>query len=278
MLLIRLPSPITAVACLSRVGILGVIAPPHAAFAQTAAEKGLAVAAEAERRDAGFRDSSVLLRMTLRTREGDESVRELYSQTLEGTEDGDRMLVVFDSPPDVRGTAFLAFAHEQGADDQWLYLPALKRVRRIAPANQSGPFMGSEFSYEDMTSQEIEKFTYLWLRDERCPREEYATLDCFVVERRPSYASSGYTRQIVWIDQREYRTVRIDYFDRRDAPLKSLVLSGFRQYGGRFWRPTEMVMTNLQTGKTTRLEWQEYRFGAGLGEADFNPQNLTRTR
>lgn len=100
----RLPSPITAVACLSRVGILGVIAHPHAAFARTTAEKGLAVVAEVERRDAGFRDSSERVRMTLRTREGGESVRELYSKALEGIDDGDRMLVVFESPPDVGET------------------------------------------------------------------------------------------------------------------------------------------------------------------------------
>ncbi len=76
------------------------------------------------------------------------------------SDDGDKSLFVFDEPRDVQGTAFLIHAHREDADDQWLYLPALKRVKRISSANRSGSFMGSEFAYEDMTAQEVEKFTY----------------------------------------------------------------------------------------------------------------------
>ena len=73
---------------------------------------------------------------------------------------------MFDEPRDVKGTALLIHAHRESADDQWLYLPALKRVKRISSSNQSGSFMGSEFAYEDMSSPEVEKFTYMYLRDE----------------------------------------------------------------------------------------------------------------
>jgi len=251
---------------------------PAVALGQTAEERGLAIAVEADRRDRGFADSTAELRMILRSRGGDERSRELRSRALERPDQGDRSLVVFDSPPDVRGTALLTYANRVGDDDQWLYLPALKRVRRIAASNRSGPFMGSEFSYEDLASQVVEQFTYRWLREEACPGEAFDSLTCFVIERRPIEARSGYSRQVVWIDQEEYRTVKIDYYDRREAALKTLSLSQYEQYAGRFWRAGDMLMSNHQTGQSTRLVWSEYEFGVGLRESDFTPQALTRVR
>ena len=116
----------------------------------------------------------------LRNKQGQESRRQLRVQVLEVSDDGDKSLFVFDEPRDVQGTAFLIYAHREDADDQWLYLPALKRVKRISSANRSGSFMGSEFAYEDMTAQEVEKFTYRYLRDEPC-----GDSTCTVTERFP---------------------------------------------------------------------------------------------
>ena len=106
--------------------------------------------------------------MVLRNKQGQESRRQLHIKVLEVADDGDKSLTVFDEPRDVKGTALLTHAHKQEADDQWLYLPALKRVKRISSSNKSGSFMGSEFAYEDMSAQEVEKFTYRYLRDEPC--------------------------------------------------------------------------------------------------------------
>lgn len=150
------------------------------AFAETAEERGLAIAREVDARDAGFVNQSASLQMILRTDSGKQSQRELRVRTLEMQEDGDKSLVIFDTPADVKGTALLTFAHKVEDDDQWLYLPALKRVKRIASKSKSGPFMGSEFAYEDMSSQEVEKYTYKYVRDEKAEG-----LDCFVVERFP---------------------------------------------------------------------------------------------
>ncbi len=80
--------------------------------------------------------------MVLRNKQGEESVREIRIKNLEMENDGDKSLTVFDKPRDVKGTAFLSFSHPVGADDQWLYLPALKRVKRIASRNKSGPLWG----------------------------------------------------------------------------------------------------------------------------------------
>jgi hypothetical protein len=248
------------------------------ALGQTAEEKGRQIAVEARQRDAGFGDTSAELVMILRGRGGDEKRRALRSMTLEIRDDGDKSVVVFESPPDVKGTALLTYAHRQGEDDQWLYLPALKRVKRIGASNKSGPFMGSEFSYEDLASQEVEKYRHRWLRDAPCPGQELKALTCFVVERYPVDTDSGYSRQSVWIDQNEYRTVKIEFYDRKGSLLKTLMLGAYRKYAQRFWRSGEMLMVNHQTGKSTQLVWSNYTFRGGLTERDFTPEALTRGR
>jgi Outer membrane lipoprotein-sorting protein len=254
-------------------GLSGLVTIDVTASPNTPEERGLAIAMEADRRDTGFGDYVVGLSMHLRNRHGEESSRQLRFRTLEVESDGDKSLVIFDQPGDVRGTALLSFTHKVGPDDQWLFLPALKRVKRIASDNKSGPFMGSEFAYEDITSQEVEKYKYKYLKDETLDGQ-----DCHVIERYPVDPKSGYTRQVVWIDKREFRNHRIDYFDRKDALLKTLVFRGYQQYLDRYWRSDEMHMVNHQNGKETRLIFDDYRFRPGLTERDFDRASLERAK
>ncbi len=246
---------------------------PFNLLAQPAQEKGLQIAREADRRDTGFHDQTADLEMILRNSQGEESRRKIHVRTLEQLDDGDKSLTTFEQPADVKGTNFLSFTHKTGPDDQWLYLPALKRVKRISSRNKSGPFMGSEFAYEDLSSQEVEKYTYKYLRDESCNG-----LECFVLERYPVDKDSGYTRQVVWLDKQEYRPQKIVFYDRKNSLLKTLTYSGYRQYLDKFWRADEMFMENHQTGKSTRLIWSDYRFKTGLQERDFDRNSLSRTR
>lgn len=214
------------------------------------------------------------MRMTLRNKHGQESLRLIRVRTLEVVDDGDKSLTIFDNPRDVKGTAFLTFSHKTGDDDQWLYLPALKRVKRISARNKSGSFMGSEFAYEDISSQEVEKYTYKWIRD-----ETHEGLECFVFERYPvDKKNSGYTRQVVWLDKDEYRVLKIDFFDRKDSLLKTFTATDYHQYLDKYWRAYEMNMVNHQNGKSTRLEWSEFEFRVGLTDKDFNKNSLKRVR
>lgn len=241
--------------------------------AETPEERGLAIALEADRRDIGFHDSSAELQMTLRNRHGEESRRTLRNKALEQPSDGDKGLVIFDAPADIDGTALLTFSHKTGDDDQWLYLPALARVKRISSSNKSGPFVGSEFAYEDISSQEVEEYSYKYLRDEKLGDH-----DTFVIERYPVDPKSGYTRQVVWFDQVEYRALKVDFFDRKDAPLKTLTYSGYQKYVDQYWRPDLMTMINHQTGKSTELAWSNYQFQTGLEERDFDRASLASAR
>ena len=249
---------------------------PIAAVAETPEEIGLSIAKEADIRDTGYGDSEVTMEMVLRNRHGEESVRTFRTKNLEVEGDGDKGLSIFDEPRDVKGTALLTFTHKTESDDQWLYLPALKRVKRISSENVSGSFVGSEFAYEDLSSQEVEKYTYKYLSDEACPGAE--DLECFKSERYPTDENSGYTRQVNWIDKTEYRPWKIDFYDRKDALLKTLTFAEYRQYLDQFWRAHKMSMINHQTGKSTDLTMGEFKFQTGLGDREFNQKSLSRVR
>ena len=246
---------------------------PLAAAAETPEEKGLAIIQEADKRDTGWVDAKAELEMVLKNKQGQQSERSIRIDTLEVQGDGDKSISVFNAPRDIKGTAFLSYTHSVVPDDQWLYLPALKRVKRIASANKSGPFVGSEFAYEDLASQEVDKYTYKWLRDEPLDGR-----DCFVIEAYPVYENSGYTKQVVWLDKEMYRATRIDYYDRKNSELKTLIASDWNQYLGQYWRPGMMNMLNHQTGKSTSLAWTNYQFKTGLSERDFDRNTLKRKR
>ena len=243
--------------------------------AETPEEKGYVLAARSDRSDRGFGDSSVALEMVLRNKAGREARRSLSVRTLEVPDEsvGDLSLVVFESPPDIEGTGLLSHAKILDPDDQWLYLPALRRVKRISSVNKSGPFVGSEFAFEDFTSLELGKFNYKYLGQEPC-----GDLVCDVVERIPRYEHSGYSRQKSWIDQEVYQVRRVEYYDRKDALLKTLTLSEYRRYDGGYWRAHKLSMVNHVSGKSTDLLYSDYEFGLGLAEADFSKGVLQRLR
>jgi outer membrane lipoprotein-sorting protein len=242
--------------------------------AQSPEAKGRTVAEAAEERDSGWGDNSSTMTMVLRNRGGEESTRALRRTALETDEVGlgDKSIIVFDAPRDIEGTALLSHTRILEADDQWLYLPALKRVKRISSGNKSGPFVGSEFAYEDLVSQEVEKYDYRWVTAETC-----GALECEVVERYPLYENSGYAKQVVWWDTEEYRIQRIDFYDRKDTLLKTLTYEGYREYAG-FWRPDVMRMENHQNGKSTDLVFGDWAFGVGASHDDFTASRLRRAR
>ena len=248
--------------------------PPVIAAARSAEEKGLEIAREADRRTNGYVDFTAEMEMILKNKHGRTSSRKIRIRTLEVEGDGDKSISIFDSPRDVKGTAFLTWSHKTGDDDQWLYLPALKRVKRISSRNKSGSFMGSEFAYEDISSEELEKYSYKWIRD-----EVYNGLECFVIERYPvNKKYSGYTRLLTWIDKKEYNPLKIDYYDRKNSLLKTLTFNGYKKYSGKFWKPEEMMMVNHQNGKSTKLVWRDYKFQTGLKERDFSKNSLKRIK
>lgn len=242
-------------------------------WAQSPEEKGLEIAQTAKERDNGWKDMQAEMKMVLKNAQGQESIRTVRIKSLEVENDGDKSMSIFDEPRDVQGTALLSFSHPTTDDEQWLFLPALKRVKRISSRNKSGPFMGSEFAYEDLTSFEVEKYSYKYIQD-----EDLNGMNTFVVEQYPVDKNSGYTRRVVWMDQAEYRIQKVDFYDRKNSLLKTLTFKNYQQYLGKYWRSDQMEMVNHQNGKSTLLDWNNYEFGVGLKDGDFNKNSLKRAR
>ena len=240
---------------------------------ENSAAKGLRIAHETEQVQTGFQNYTAKQIMILKDRNGRESQREIRVKVIETEDHGKRILFVFDTPRDVKGTTLLIHSNPGEQDDQWIFLPALQRVKRLNSSNQSSSFMGSEFSYEDMNLPEVSKFTYTYLRDEACDE-----LNCTVVERVPVSEKSAYSRQLVWQDDTAYRLWKVEYYDRRGDHLKTLTVSGYEQYLDHYWQAQKMTMTNHMNGKSTTIEWSDYEFRVDLDESDFTQTSLRRTR
>ncbi|MEO0412196.1 MAG: outer membrane lipoprotein-sorting protein [Pseudomonadota bacterium] len=240
---------------------------PGASPANDPLARGEEIAREAERRDKGFVDSISSVEMILTDSSGGEARRYLTIKTFEREKagDGHKSLVIFHEPLDVKGTTLLTHGEIFEADQQWLYLPALKRVKRVPSSNKAGPFMASEFSYEDMLPPEVERYTHRYLGEVRC-----GDMRCFKIERTPKDKDSGYDKQIAYLDAEEYRLQRVDYFDRKQTHFKTLFFKDYVQYQDRFWRAESMTMVNHRSGKTTYLIWGAFAFQNGFTDADFS--------
>jgi len=235
--------------------------------------RGLAIAKAMKKQEQGFINYKVKLKMVLINTAGKETIRRLHVKNLEVKNDGDKSLAVFDAPADVKGTAFLSHTHITKDDDQWLYLPSLKRVKRISPTNKTAPFMGSEFSYEDLASVEVEKYKYKYIGSELLNKRKV-----FILERYPLDANTGYSRHVVWVDQKRYIPLKTEFYDRKKRKLKTMVFENYKKYLNRFWRAGKARMDNHQSGKSSVLFWQDYQFRKKIGKQDFHPSSLKRIR
>ena len=212
-------------------------------------------------------------RMVIRARDGSTSERLIDQYSKDGPR-GARSVIVFQQPSSVAGTRFLTMENPGSADDRWIFLPSLGRVRRIAVAEGSGSFMGTDFSYDDIasTSRRAELDTHTLLREE--------TLNgaaCFVVQSIPRDSSYQYAKMIQWITKDNFITVRIELYDRRDALVKTAEMSGIREVQGRF-PTTVMTMTTHAAGTSTTITNEIIRYDEPIPESVFTTAYLETGR
>ncbi|MGO1072538.1 outer membrane lipoprotein-sorting protein [Lysobacter sp. CA199] len=234
-------------------------------------KRGREIAGTVDRNDAGFADYVVNGRMTLRRPGGATAERSFEMNTLEVRDGGDKRLVVFSQPRDLAGFVSLTFTNAGAPDDQWIYLPAAKRVKRLAARDKTGSFAGSEFSYEDIATWELANYDYEFVRDEPCG-EPKAT--CHTIANLPKYEYSGYSKLVETIDPRIWQPVRIVYFDKSGRELKRLDFHGYQKFDGKFWRPSRIVMTNLLDKAVSEISWDQYRFKIGLKAGDLTDARM----
>lgn len=232
--------------------------------------KGYNIAIENQIYNNGYKTQCSNMEMVLINAHGDKVKREMLFQSKEVEGDGDKRLITFNYPADVKGTKTLTWSHKVGSDDTWLLLPALNRVKRINSRNKSSSFMGSEFTYEDISSDEVEKYTFKFIND-----SELDARSIWIIERYPVDKNSGYSKQVTYVDKEYRQPLKIEYYDRKGDVLKTSLFSDFKQFG-KWWYFHKIVMTNHQTQKSSELLWKDRELGKTFKSNLFTKQHLLR--
>jgi Outer membrane lipoprotein-sorting protein len=235
------------------------------------AQSGREIGEKSHATQRGFVDESVETTMYLINARKDTVVRLIKNETLERPNSEDYSLIQFLNPPDVRGTGLLTYQNPAGDDQQWLYLPELRRVKVISSKNKSGAFMGSEFAYEDISGNTLDRFEYKLIGE-----DTYEGKDCYLVDRIPTYENSGYIKIKTWYDKKTYLIQRAEYTDRKNSLLKVLTFHNWKKYKTGTWRADKMLMQNLQNGKSSVLVFKDRQHNIGLKESEFTKRSLER--
>ena len=227
----------------------------------------LELAKQYDKITSGFKSSIATMTMILINEAGQKIERKLTIKTLEGKKDEDKTLLTFLTPADIKGTKLLTYNHLKKSDSQWIYLPALKRTKRISSSNKSGSFMGSEFSYEDIANNSYKKYSYNDTIEVKN--------NLFKTIRVPKDRNSGYSKQIVYQDKKSFLVKKIEYYDRKKELLKTAIFDDYKKIKA-VWRVGKMSMTNHQNGKKTILIWKDEKIKTGLKDRNFHKRVLKK--
>lgn len=231
------------------------------------------IAAKVKDASSGYESSRSLMEMVLIDQAKNRSIRLIHSIALENALDdaksGDKFLMEFKTPTDVKGTKFLSHEKIISNNNQWLYLPALKRIKRIVSKNKGGSFMGSEFSYEDISSREPSKYTY----SKELGEVVLDGIDTYRYERYSKDKNSGYSKQVLWVDKKRYVVLKVEYFDKKKELLKTSKYAEYKKTKDTY-RVSSIVMQNHQNLKSTTLKYLEDEIHLNLDEKLFSKRYL----
>lgn len=180
-----------------------------------------------------------------------------------------KWLLVVDEPASIRNTAFLVWSPVDTSlpNDQWLYLPAYRKLRRIAQGDRGAPFLGSDFAFEDLGDRGVDRDAHRWLRS-----DSLADVVHELVESRPLESDSPYARRLQWVDPRRHTVSRTDLYDRAGEPTKRLVVE-WQQVDG-IWAWKRLEMTSLGSGQRTLIEIEKIEYGVDLDDSLFSKSAL----
>lgn len=217
------------------------------------------------------RDMSGVLTMTLIDSKGKERVRSIQQQS--GSFDtGDKKIMMFLSPADVRGTSFMTWSYDEKgkSDDQWIYLPALKRVKRISSEGKNDYFMGSDFTYDDLGDRQPSDDTHALTGTDTVNGES-----CWIVESKPKDPKYMYSRTVTWVSKEKIVGIKRDYYDSRGALLKNLSISSVESISG-IWVIKKTEMHNVQKNHRTRMEFTDVRIDTGISADAFSERAMVK--
>lgn len=211
------------------------------------------------------------LTMTLINSRGDRREREI-KQFIKDFGDQEKKIMFFTAPADVRNTSFMSWSYTSEAkdDDQWIYLPALKKVKRISSDSKSDSFMGSDFTYDDLGDRQPSEDSHKILREETLNGEE-----CYVVESIPLDEDSAYSRMVSWIIKDKWIGLKREYYDEDEDLLKVLTVETFEKIDG-YWVLLHFEMNNVQKDHTTRMKLANVTIDHGIADSTFTERMMKR--
>lgn len=216
-------------------------------------------------------DFKAKVHMRLISKEGKERIRDLTMLRKDIQEGGDqKYFIYFSRPADVRNMTFMVVKYPQKDDDRWLYIPAIKMVRRIAANDKQSSFVGSDFTYEDVSGRDIEEDDYTLQKEETLSGKE-----CFVIESAPkSEKSAKWSKKISWIDKQSFIPLKEEYYDKR-GDLWKVFTAEVKEIQG-FPTIMKRTMENKQNGHRTEVTFTEVKYNMGLPSALFSERSLRR--
>ena len=210
--------------------------------------------------------------LVLEKANGSKRERKVESWAMDIGEDTKTMMF-FTYPGDVKGTGFLTWNYDEIGkdDDKWLYMPALKKTRRISgSSSKTDYFMGTDFTYDDMGDRNIDEDDHKLLREEKCNG-----FDCYVVESVPKDKREIYSKRISWIRKDCFMGLKVEYYDKLGALHRVLNISDIKQVQG-FWTRGKMVMENVQTKHKTVITFSDMKYDLKIDSEMFNVAKLEK--
>jgi hypothetical protein len=221
----------------------------------------------AEEKLSGWKDELVSGEMHLFDAKGRGVARSFQRIGLEGAyleggelnnvRHGDKSIIKFTAPADIKGVSALNYENSGGSDDNWLYMPSTRKVRRISGSNNTASFQGSEFTYEDLNDLDPEEYEWR-LIEETTLLMDNETVVVFKIGGTPVYQDTGYSRITVYLSKANHYQTKVEYFDKSGTHLKTRTSSQWKLFHGRFWRALHVDMSNHITGKKTTLSFSNY--------------------
>lgn len=254
----------------TRLGLLAVVAVPFAAHAQTPSATELVARSQQAFLAAGD-DMRARLTMRLINKAGKERLREMTMLRTD-LEDGDqKFFIYFHRPGDVRDMTFMVWTYRGRDDERWLFLPAVKVVRRLAADDSRSSFVGSDFTYEDVSGRDVDADTHTLTGEDPCG--DGAT--CHVVESVPATDTAEYGRKVSWIDTVSFLPVKEEYYDRRGELARVYTADEIREIDG-YPTAVRRTMTDVRKGHRTEVAFDEVVYDTGLDDGLFAERSLRR--
>ncbi len=213
-------------------------------------------------------DRESTLKMVLINKNGSQRIREIR-QINKCLDDVEKKVMFFLSPQDVRGTSFMNWSYQDGRDDsQWIYLPALRKVKRISAENKSDYFMGSDFTYDDMGDRKLEEDKHRLLRTEEIDGDTF-----YVVESIPINKEYIYSKTISWVIKDKWVGLKKEFYDQKGNLLKELMVNEYQEIDG-ILTIIESEMENLQNGHKTQIILSDIEYNTGINDNKFTERNM----